>query len=381
MIKLVHVISGLSTGGAEMMLYKLLSVLDRSSCQSEVISLTDVGAIGDRIGCLNIPVRALQMRRGRPGISGLVRLSRWLRQSSPNVVQTWMYHADLIGGLAAKFSGDPPVIWGIRNSTLGRQSRKSTALTVKLCARLSRWVPTKIVCCSVASREIHEQLGYNPKKMLVIPNGFDLSSFKPDNEARFSLRRELGLPSDALLIGFVARFDPQKDHESFIAAARRVALRHEHAHFVLCGDGVDDTNPCLSAWIQAGGVKGRFQLLGRRDDVARVTASLDIATCASAYGEAFPNVVGEAMACAVPCVVTDVGDSAFIVGDTGKVVQPHQPECLAEALNWMIELGADGRRQLGAKARQRIQENFELSVVRDQYVALYRQVTGYRPAN
>lgn len=376
MIKLVHVISGLNTGGAEMMLYKLLSVWDRDRDRIEVISLTDVGAIGDRIRDLNVSVRALGMRRGRLGITKLFRLGRWLLQSSPDVVQTWMYHADLVGGLAAKFSGGFPVVWGIRNSTLGQQTRKSTFLTVKLCARLSRWLPTKIVSCSVVSRGIHERMGYNPEKMLVIPNGFDLSSFKPNDEARFSVRNELNLSQDAVLIGFVARFDPQKDHKNFIAATRRVVARHDRVHFVLCGEGVDDTNPHLSRWIQECGVIGRFHLLGRRDDVVRVTASLDIATCPSAYGEAFPNVVGEAMATGVPCVVTDVGDSAFIVGDTGQVVPPRQPEMLAEALNWMIELGAEGRTELGAKARRRIQENFDLSVVRDRYAALYREVVG-----
>lgn len=357
-----------------MMLYKLLSVCDRSHCQIEVISLTDVGAIGDRIRGLNVSVRALGMRRGQPGIAGLFRLSRWLRHSSPDVVQTWMYHADLVGGLAAKFGGGFPVVWGIQNSTLGQQTKKSTVLTVKLCARLSRWLPTKIVNCSVVSRGIHERMGYNPERMLVIPNAFDLSSFKPNNEARFSLRKELSLSQDAILIGFVARFDPQKDHEGFIAATRRVVARHERAQFVLCGEGVDHTNPHLSRWIQECGVTGRFHLLGRRDDVARVTAALDIATCPSAYGEAFPNVVGEAMAAGVPCVVTDVGDSAFIVGDTGRVVPPRQPERLAEALNWVIELGAEGRSQLGAKARRRIQENFDLSVIGDRYAELYREV-------
>jgi glycosyltransferase involved in cell wall biosynthesis len=375
-MKLTHIISGLSMGGAEMMLYKLLSVSDLGRDALNVISLTDVGPLGERIKKLGVPVKALGMARGRPSLTGLVRLSRWLRQSSPNVVQTWMYHADLIGGLAAKFGGRLPVVWGIRNSTLGRQSKKTTVLTVKACARISRWIPTKIVCCSSVARALHEQMGYNAGKMLVIPNGFDLSSFKPGDGARASLREELGLPHNAILIGFVARFDPQKDHQNFIQAARQLLAVLPGVHFVLCGDGINRDNHQLSAWLTEAGVKNRFHLLGRRDDVPRITAALDIATCTSAYGEAFPNVLGEAMACCVPCVATDVGDSALIIADTGRVVPPKDPQSLAGALNWMVELGADGRNHLGRKARQRIRENFELSVIRDRYHELYREVAA-----
>ena len=376
-MKLTHVISGLSTGGAEMMLYKLLSVADRNRDELNVISLTDVGPLGERIKTLGVRVEALGMARGRLGLTGLLRLSRWLRQSPPHVVQTWMYHADLIGGLAAKLGGRVPVVWGIRNSTLGRQTKKSTVLTVKACARISRWIPTKIVCCSSVARALHEQMGYHAAKMLVIPNGFDLSSFKPADGARSSLREELGLPQDAILIGFVARFDPQKDHQNFIQAARLLLARLPDVHFVLCGDGINRDNHQLSASLTEAGIEAWFHLLGRRDDVPRITAALDIATCASAYGEAFPNVLGEAMACGVPCVATDVGDSALIIADTGRVVPPKDPQRLAGALNWMVELGAEGRSQLGAKARRRIRENFDLSVIRDRYEALYREVAEH----
>jgi len=219
-------------------------------------------------------------------------------------------------------------------------------------------------------------MGYNAGKMLVIPNGFDLSSFKPEDGARCSLRKELGLQQVAILIGFVARFDPQKDHSNFIQAARLLLARLPNVHFVLCGDGINRDNLQLSAWLTEAGVEDRFHLLGRRDDVPHVTAALDIATCTSAYGEAFPNVLGEAMACCVPCVATDVGDSARILADEGRVVPPRDPQRLAEALNWMVQLGAEGRRQLGVKARRRICENFDLSVIRDRYEALYRDVAG-----
>jgi len=358
-----------------MMLYKLLSGWDRSVYQTEVISLTNIGVIGERIRKLNLPVRALEMRGGRSGVSGLIRLTKWLRDISPSVVQTWMYHADLIGGLAATAGRGIPVIWGIRNSTLDRQTKRSTVLTVKACARLSRWIPTRIICCSEVARKVHEALGYRSDRIVVIPNGFDLDLFKPAPEARASLRAELGLPLSSFLVGLVARFDPQKDHRNFIEAAKSVAARHKQVVFVLCGAGVEWENPELAAWIGAG-PKDRFHLLGPRDDMPRVTAALDVAASASSYGEAFPNVLGEAMASGVPCVATDVGDSAFIIGDTGKVVPAKRPNLLAEAFHSIISLAAGERRQLGAKARMRIRENFDLPVIRGRYDALYRAVAG-----
>ncbi len=357
-----------------MMLYKLLSGWDRSAYHTEVISLTDVGAVGERIGKLKIPVRALEMRRGRPGVSGLIRLAKWLRQSGPDVVQTWMYHADLVGGLAARISVSAPVIWGIRNGVLEPHGNKrSTIWTAKLCARLSGVVPRRIISNSEKARRFHESLGYRRDKLVVIPNGFDVSVFRPDSAARDSLRSELGLPAETLLIGLVARFDPQKDHRNFVEAARLLQGRVPEVHFVLCGEGIDRDNAELAAWIYAAGRPERFHLLGRRDDIPRVTAALDVAACAS-YAEAFPNVLGEAMACGVPCAATEAGDSALIIGDTGSVVPTKSPRSLAEAWSKLLDMGAAGRRKLGEKARQRIQENFNLTAICAQYEALYREV-------
>ena len=375
-VRIVHVITGLGTGGAEIMLYRLLSVWDRGRDQIEVISLTDRGIIADRIEKLGVPVRELGMPRGRPSLAGLLRLGSWLRQRSPHLVHCWMYHANLVGGLAAKLSGGKTVIWTIQNSTLDpKGSRRMTIWTVKAGAWASS-LARKIVCCSAVARDVHIEIGFRSDRMTVIPNGCDVQDFKPDAAARVALRKELGLPTDTVLSGLVARFDPQKDHRTFVEAAGRVAAKHGDVHFVLSGDGADRTNAQLSAWIESSRVRDRFHLLGRRDDMPRITAALDIATCASAYGEASPLVLAEAMSCGVPCVVTDVGDSRLIVGDTGRTVPPKQPEKFAEALDSMLKLGVDARSQLGANARQRIQEKFDLPAIRDRYAALYREVAA-----
>ena len=376
-MKVTHVIAGLSMGGAQMMLYKLLSRLDRAAFQSEVISLADVGPLDKKIRALGVPVKVLGMCPGTPNPVALYRLARWWRNDPPQVVQTWMYHADLIGGLAAKFAGGIPVVWNIRHSHLDVEGNKrSTLWTIRTCARLSRRLPTRIVCCAELSRRIHAQLGYAREKMVVIPNGFDLEVFRPDPTARRSVRQELGIPEEALVIGLVGRFHPLKDHRNFVEAAARLHASRPDVHFLLCGDDVTAENTELAEWINAAGLAGRCHLLGPREDVPRLNAALDIA-CSSSYSEGFPNTIGEAMACGVPCAVTDVGDSALIVGDTGSVVPPKNPDALANAWRELIEIGPDGRGLLGAAARRRIDQCFSLRAIAARYEDLYAQIAAH----
>lgn len=381
-MKVTHVITALHLGGAETMLYRLLLYSDRAEFEHEVISLTDIGALGEKIRVLGVPVRALGMRQGVPNPLGVMRLARWLKQDPPDVVQTWMYQADLVGGLATRLAGDVPVAWGIHSSYLDPQSVKRLKIwTVRACAWASRWLPTRIVCCSEASRQVHAELGYATKNMLIIPNGSDLTTFKPDPEARSSVRRELGLREGTPLVGFMARWDPQKDHRTFVRAAALLHARAPDAHFILCGSadadgiGITSENLQLAEWIDAAGLRSCCHLLGLRLDVPRLSAALDIASLSSSYGEAWPLIVGEAMACGVPCVVTDVGDSALIVGDTGRVVPPRDPAALADAWYELLAVGPDVRARLGLAARRRIEEHFSLTSAIAKYEGLYKELT------
>ncbi len=237
---------------------------------------------------------------------------------------------------------------------------------------LSRRLPVRIVCCGEAAKQGHARLGYDINKMQVIPNGFDMELFMPDPQARRSVRYELGLPPETVLLGMVGRFHPDKDHLSFIQAAKRLHARQQEVHFVLCGHDVTWQNPQLRDWIETAGLQGHCHLLSRRDDVPRLTAAFDIATLSSS-GEGFPNVVGEAMACAVPCVVTDVGDAAFMVGETGSIVPPHHPQALADAWAKMVELGDEQRRAHGHVARMRVQQLFSLPSIVTRYEQLYAE--------
>jgi glycosyltransferase involved in cell wall biosynthesis len=378
MITVAHVITGLGRGGAETMLLKLLQQTDRSQFSMRVFSLlAPPGPLAERIEALGIPVEALGMGRQIPSPGRLWHLARRLRATRPDMVQTWMYHGDLVGGIAAKLASVRlPVLWNIRQSTFDAgHSRRRTMRIARVCAMLSSRLPQRIICCSDVARRVHVDLGYDDSKIQVIPNGFDSTAFRPDAEARAAIRAELGVPADSPLVGMVARFDAQKDHQTFIAAAGRVHARMPNVRFVLCGTGVDRNNAELVDWIARAGLSGVSHLLGERADIARVTAALDLATLSSAFGEGFPNVLGEAMACEVACVATDVGESGYVVGDTGRVVPPRDPAALANA--WTELLVDDAaRRALGRLARQRVVDNFAIARVTRTYESAYQAIVA-----
>lgn len=371
-MRVLHVITGLNLGGAETMLYRLLRASDRVNDAHEVVSLTDCGVVGRRIEALGIAVTALGMRR-TPDPRPVLRLARVVEHARADVVQTWMYHADLVGGVAAALAGTAKVAWGIHHSTVDRaHTRHTTRLVVALGAKLSRWIPDRIVAVSRASRDVHVSAGYDARKFVVIPNGFDVTEFRQDPASRRDVRRELGV-DDVVLIGLVARVHPYKDHPNFLRAAAVLSRRRNDVRFLLCGEGATRENRTLVTAISEHGLRDRVLLLGTRTDVSRIMNALDVATLSS-ITEAFPLVIGEAMACGVPCVVTDVGDSAFLVGDTGRVVRPRSPEELADGWEALVELGFDGRRVLGAAARARIEQHFSLPRIAAEYAGLYRRM-------
>jgi glycosyltransferase involved in cell wall biosynthesis len=375
-LRVLHIITGLDPGGAETMLFRLLGQSDRDKFSHHVVSLTSEGVLGDAIRNLGISVNSLEIRGRFPLPWHLFKLARTIQAVNPNVVQTWLYHADLLGGLTAKILRSAPVIWGVHHTNLDpRFDRRATIWTAKLCARLSSWVPKKIICCSYETRNVHSKLGYPMDAMLVIPNGFDLAQYRSDDQARHDLRSELGVDPETILIGMAARYHPQKDHPTFLRAARLLSSRMTKVHFVLSGVGIDSSNTHLLHTMKKDGLADRVHLLGYRKDMPRVFAALDIATLSS-HGEAFPNVIGEAMACGVPCVVTDVGDSAEMVGDTGFVVSPRDFSALADAWERMINLGEDGRMLLGQQARSRVRELYDLPSVVARYEEVFREVAS-----
>ena len=373
-VRMMHVITGLGSGGAETMLYKLLSAMDRGRFVCSVVSLTDEGSMTEKIRALGIPVCALGMRGAISMPWALMRLISGMRRDGIQLVQCWMYHADLLGGLAARFAGIP-VIWGIRQSNFDADtSKRATINTMRWCARLSRRVPAGIISCSDAARRIHVRQGYAPDTITVIPNGFQTDVFRPDDGARERERSALGIPVDAAAVGIVGRFDPQKDYRTFIKAAAQLTKRIDNIYLILCGKDLTRENPELMAWIRDAGIADRCLLLGQRNDLAKLYCAMDVLVSSSAYGEGFPNVIGEAMSCAVPCVVTDVGDSAEIVGATGRVVPPRDPHALSDAVHEILTMSAGDRKRLGVAARRRIEDNYGLPGVAARYQDFYEKV-------
>lgn len=373
-MRVLFVITGLSTGGAETMLLKLLERLDRERFESMVISLTTTGDIGARIAALGIPVLALGISSGLSVFSAFPRLFRQIKRFRPDIVHTWLYHADLLGGVAARLAGVKAVCWGIRSSNLDADKTRWTTRAIRRgCAVLSHVVPQRIFLNSESARRIHISLGYPAKKLSVIPNGFDLFRLRPDIGARDRVRAALGCADDALLVGMVGRFDPLKNHLGFIAA---MAIVHRHipkVRLILAGEGVDPSNDVLVAAIKSADLMMNTHLLGKRDDIPELMAALDVLACPS-HAEAFPNVVGEAMACGVPCVATDVGDCAYIIGDTGKIVPPGDVVAFARALEEILKLSPSQRAALGKKARSRVAHLFEIGRIVKCYEKSYESL-------
>lgn len=371
-IKIIFIITGLFTGGAEMMLYKLFLGMDREFFEPVVILLLDNGgSVRKKIEALDVPVYSLRMRHGLPTPRVLLRLRNLVRKCRPDLIQGWMYHGNIAAWLAAKMSdGQPRVFWNIRHSVYDiTYEKRLTRLLIRLGSGLSSRVDA-IIYNSATSRRQHEALGYDAARSVVIPNGFDTDIFCPNEEARRSVRQELGIADSVALVGLIGRYHPMKDHENFLKAAKIILVHNENVRFLLAGLGVDSTNKALMAWVKEHDVQNYVFLLGERSDIARLTAALDISS-SSSCGEAFPNVIGEAMTCGVPCVVTDVGDSAWIVGNTGRVAPPRNSQALAENILMLLDLPKCERKALGNRARKRIEKNFTLDKIVRQYESLY----------
>jgi glycosyltransferase involved in cell wall biosynthesis len=390
-IGIVHLITTLEVGGTEKMLMKLLSFMDSEKFANEVVSLRDIGPVGREIINMGIPVFALSMPRGRPTVCALVNLLNYLHLKRPAILQTWLYHADFLGLITGKMARVKNICWNIRCSYMDIDKYSIISKwIIRLCSLLSRF-PKVVLTNSYEAKKYHMELGYRAKRWKIIPNGFDLDKFKPDELAKSRLISELDLEKyifesdlkdvgpeegrrDIILIGFIARHDPMKDHSTFIRAGCILLKENIDVYFVFAGKGIDVGKKSIVTQIPER-FRSHFHLLGERDDMENITAGLDIASSVS-LGEGFSNTVGEAMACAVPCVVTDVGDSARIVGDTGRVVPPKDPQALANAWKGLIDIGQEGRHSLGLLARKRIKEHFEISKVVKQYEELYTSLVA-----
>ena len=374
-IRVAHVVPDLAIGGAETALVRLLESLDRASFVSLVVTLRDGGPLVGRAERAGARVASLGMRSRVPSLRALLRLRAALHAFAPDVVQGWMYHGNLAAWLGARLLGTrPAVAWNLRQSLASlAHEPPATRLVIRANALLSRRVE-QIVNNSTASAVQHAALGFDASRVVVVPNGVDTALFLPNPAARAALRTRLGLAPDALLLGMVARVHPVKRHDLFLAAVADAVASGLDVHALLAGSGTSPASPELVHLVAAAGLAGRAHLLGERTDVELVFPALDVLVSASGWAEGFPNAVAEAMACGVPCVVTDTGDCAELLGAAGAVVPPGDGAALAAALVDLLRLPAERRSALGRLGRERVAARFSLGQSTARYAALYEEL-------
>jgi glycosyltransferase involved in cell wall biosynthesis len=365
---IAHLIVGLNDGGAEAALFRLCA--GDSLHKHIVISMMDEGKYGTKLKQAGIEVYCLGMLRGQIRFGGVLDLCRVLRSVQPDVLQTWMYHADLLGTLVAKICGVKKLCWGLHHANLNADAVKlKTSWIARACAWLSFWGPDSIVSCSRVAAEVHTEIGYAQDKFVVVPNGVDLSRFTPNSELKQNMKKMWCADKSEFLIGMVARFDPQKDHANFICALGTLKRYGHSIRCLLIGPGMDASNHELTALLSGQNLGDEMVLLGSREDVPNLMNGMDLHVLSS-YSEAAPNVLIEAMACGTPCLCTEVGDMPFIVGETGWVVPPKDANALASALLDAYKLYSDQPNEWTKKqtsARERALSHFSLELMRGGY--------------
>jgi glycosyltransferase involved in cell wall biosynthesis len=382
----MHLITSLSIGGAETTLLKLVQRLNREDFNNHVVCLTSKGAIGDEIRRSGVDVSYLNMPSGRLSLKGIIEFIRLVRAFQPDILQSWLYHSDLIGLIIGKILSIKTIIWNLRCAFIDLDRyRISTKIVLKLCVLLSS-MPNSIISNSEEAIRYHKILGYRNASWYLIPNGVDTLKFFPDKNAKQALMLELGIPSDRkfknakshediLLVGCVARFDPMKDFETLIEAAKIVIEKFDNVRFILVGRNVEWQNPFFKHSIPDN-MCSRFFLMGERRDIPRIMAALDIFVLTS-YGEGFPNALCEAMASAVPCIATDVGDCKSIIGNTGFIVEAQNPTKISKAISDLVRATPKKRKEMGNEARQRVLARYTITSVAQMYEYLYKSLGSY----
>lgn len=368
-IAITHVITGLGIGGSERSLLTIASRMDPERFKTDIVSLLEQGSSYDEAHSLGLRVTNLGMKPGLPTVGVVRRLMRHIHLARPTILQTWLYHSDLVGLLSGWLAGTPRIVWNLRCSDV-TQGSWPMQLALRGMGVLSQF-PDAVVVNSRQGRIAHERWNFRPRRWAEIGNCVDGDRFRPRPNERQELRHRLGFPPDATIIGYVARLHPMKDHQNFLKAARLLSQRRDNIQFVLCGKGCDPENSTLVKSIAALGIADHVHLLGSRLDVEKIYPTFDIAVSASAFGEGSSNTLLEAMASGVPCVATDVGDSSVILGSAGLVVRPRDPEGLARACE---EILAANRALWGSRGRERAVKEFSIQTTVQQYEALYSEL-------
>lgn len=375
-VKICHITIQLNTpGGAERVMMQMLLNNPSSIPNKMVIVLCRAGDWGQQLRAAGITVHELGMESILDVPKIFFLLKKRIREFNPDIVQTWMYHSDFLGGLAAFFSGYKNIIWGIHRTALAASDPKSTRMIMKFCAFMSRWVPKKIISVAEAGKKAHVAAGYDASKVIVIPNGFDFSKLTATQKQRETFRKACEFAENEIVIGCLGRFHKVKGQDNFVKAAVLIVNKNpsKNIKFLMVGSDCDANNSQLMSWIHQFKLEDRIVLLGQRDDVAVCLSGMDV-FCMPSQTEGFPLCLGEAMAMGLPCVATDVGDAGFLAGGTVKLVPPQNEEALAEALLQVISLPKQELGDMGERAKTRVLTEFTIESIGERYDAIYQEL-------
>ena len=368
MIKIAHISTGLETGGAEVQLQRLLKAFDKKKYEMIVISLDKESYLADSICELGLPVHSLRLKQNPLRLKEAYKI---LKEFNPDIIHGTMYEGGVVGTLFNKFlPKKPPVIWTVHE---GLEHYRTEPIRKQI--QLRTWslisdLPECMMYVSHLNAEHHLKWGFKNRKAIVMTNGVDTEVFKPNFNARVKIREELGIPQDAFVIGITARYHPVKNHAGFIEAAGILNQTHPNVHFIMAGTDIDSKNETLTDLVVELKLQDRVHMLGNRQDIPDIVNAYDVAALTS-FGEAFPLTLGEAMASAVPCVATSVGDNKFIVGKTGRVVPPNDDYALANAWKELVEMDKESFKALGQAALNRALENFTFKEQVQAHESLY----------
>ena len=368
-IKILHIISGLNLGGAENNLFKICTLTNNQLLQHHVISLTDFGFYGNKLKLHNIKVYSLGFKKSLFDIFKFFKLMHLIYKISPNIVQTWMYHSDIIGSIATKIISRAPIIWNVRH---GKYDNKlSSRIIIFVCSFFSKIFPKAIISCAQSAINIHKHYGYDKSKFVLIENGFDLDYFSKKNNLIY--KKNLGIPINSFVVSYPARFHPQKNHEMFLSAAENILNTIPNVFFILCGRDIGSNNQLLTKLISKYKLRKRVLLLGEVSNIKSIYNISDLTCLTSSEGEAFPNIVAESMACEVLCISTPVGDAPIIINDDKYLIDFNDADGLANSIINFLKLTNTEKIKIGKKCRSNILRRYQIDKIINKYNSLYKQ--------
>lgn len=372
MTKVIHIISGLGSGGAEKILFQLVTKNSNPVQQHYVISLSDKGFYGEKLEAAGISVHTLNLKTNP---QNFFQLRKLISNISPDIIQGWMYHGNVIASLVSLFVGMPKVVWGVHASNFSAKTTSLSTRSFVFFGSFLSWLsPRKIIYVSQAAKQAHEKITYKRSKSLVIANGIDTNIFTPNKDAYTNLRKQLSLHKSCRLIGLIARFHPLKGHQTFVDAAKIFIESGLDAHFLLCGANIDNNNKILMEMINRAGLSPRFHLLGQRENISQITAGLDIANSCS-LDESFSLTAAEAMSCEVPTVVTANAGAMSVVGDKGHIVPIGDARNMASEWKKVLETPDEELKKKNRAARKSIKDQFSIETMLINYQELYNKLS------